>query len=174
MCSLSKPQNNCGCADASILRALVLVDLENLCGTSHIDRSLVAEVQGELQATKRLKETDHYVLGVSHINQDAAMRGWRGKKTLRTGSGPNGADNQLRKALYSLRKTHSYSQVVIASGDGVFIDDVQFLSSCKSKVCVIARADSINRKLLRFTQDFVSLSSNTPRTCSIWGASIKL
>lgn len=125
---------------------LVLVDIENLAGGAELVASTVEEIKSDL--TARLALTDNDMVVVASGSE--AFLGWAfawqnvGRR-IRTGL--DGADYELLWELENV-KPGRFSEVVVASGDGIFADSISRLGEKNITVTVVSRASSCSRRLM--------------------------
>jgi hypothetical protein len=78
----------------------------------------------------------------------AAAHGWPGARVL-VGHGPDGADRALLEAASPEDIAARFDNVIVASGDGVFTQLVALLRLRGLEVTVVARRESLSRRLGR-------------------------
>jgi|DEB0MinimDraft_10_1074344.scaffolds.fasta_scaffold00334_9 1-aminocyclopropane-1-carboxylate deaminase/D-cysteine desulfhydrase-like pyridoxal-dependent ACC family enzyme len=140
-------------------RTIVLVDLENLCGSGDPSLAecqwaqiLVASVTNDPQA--------HVVVAVSHHAAKVAMFAWVGGRILMK-SGPNGADLALLEVIDQENVAERFDRVVVASGDGIFADAVAKLAEAGIVVDVVSPESGASKRLVETASSFSSFEQAT-------------
>jgi len=129
-------------------RKLVLVDVENLVGCS--PRAATPPMwAGALDALFRVVAItdDLVIIGVNpklaFVCHEIAPRA-----RIRLGKGPNGADRCLRKELEDVRFIQRrFTDVVVASGDGAFLEAVIALNEAGIHTTVVALEGQLSTAL---------------------------
>jgi len=128
-------------------RTMVLVDLENLCGSGdpsaiecHWAQNLVATVADDREA--------QVVVAVSHHAAPVAMFSWQGGRVVLR-SGQDGADLALLEVIRDEGVAERFGRVVLGSGDGIFATAVAELVEHGLVVDVVAPEHSIASSLAR-------------------------
>lgn len=131
-------------------KRLVLVDVENCCGTPSLTAEGVARVKETLLSRGMFNEGDLVIIGTSHpSNMFAVKAGWDDGRCVMK-HGRNGGDIAIIEAAKShLRNIDSFSEVVLLSGDGIFTNLVRDFSLKGIRVTVASRIDSLNGSLAR-------------------------
>ncbi len=145
------------------VRALHVVDIENLAGTAVPSLRQVAEVQGRYLARLDFGSDDLVVMAASHLGLLNVALGWPHAR-YRVRSGRDGADMELLDVLLHEDVAARFTQVVIGSGDGAFGPAAQNLSSRGVRVTVVSRKGSLSPSLARAARDVVYL--DTPRAAA--------
>lgn len=101
-------------------RALHLVDLENLAGTSSVTETLARRTAIEYLSSADYCLGDLIVVASSHRNGFAARAAFP-RATVRWRSGPDGADLALLDSWNEFDPLR-FDRLVIGSGDGIFAD----------------------------------------------------
>ena len=131
-------------------RTVHLIDIENLCETTFLNEGLVREVKDEYLRSINPKPQDLFVLGVSHFNLEAAVFGWgAGVAQYVVQSGLNGADLALLGVLGEASMIDRFTEVVIASGDGIFAEAGTRLRRSGLKVGFVGRTGAISYQIVR-------------------------
>jgi hypothetical protein len=119
-------------------RALYLVDVENMVGSSAPTPGEVARAQRRICAAVEPCPGDHTVIAASHHNARAMFFGWSGAAQRKMRSGADGADLALLESVADVRwVAERYQRVVVASGDHAFAFAVASLRAEGVEVIVI-------------------------------------
>lgn len=131
-------------------KKLVLVDVENCCGTPILTAERVAKTREALLSRQVFNDGDLVIVGTSHpSNMFAAKAGWSDSRCVMK-RGRNGGDLAIIEAAKShLDNIDSFSEVVLLSGDGIFTNLVRDISLKGIRVTVASRIDSLNESLAR-------------------------
>ena len=141
-----------------VKRKLHAIDIENLIGSSNPTEQQVIECR---HAYKRwLVDGDLVFLACSHRASAAVAFGWPNAKHCRR-SGADGADLALINALRNDPAVRRCGGVVIASGDGIFTNAVEWLKGQGLFVTVVSRRESLSRQLSRAANDVAYLPTRT-------------
>lgn len=140
----------------TVKRRLHAVDIENLIGSSNPTEQQVIECRHAYKSW--LVEGDLVFLACSHRASAAVAFGWPNAKHCRR-SGADGADLALINALRNDPAVRRCSGVVIASGDGIFTNAVEWLKSQGLFVTVVSRRESLSRQLSRAANDVAYLQT---------------
>jgi hypothetical protein len=130
-------------------RKFVACDLENLVGgplTADMG-DLAAEVYSRFEAAACTRPGDLVVIAT---HPGAAFVAHRVAPFARlvTRRGPDGADRRLIEELADLdRLSERFDQVVIGSGDGIFVEPVQALVGAGIETVVVGREASMAKRL---------------------------
>jgi hypothetical protein len=127
------------------VRALHLIDIENLLGEPRPDVDSVRRARESYESHVVVGEHDLVVVASNHggaLNVGLAYAGAR----LVVRSGPDGADLALLDVL-ALDISARFDAVVIASGDGIFSGAVAALGGLGLPVFVVARLEALSRSL---------------------------
>lgn len=127
-------------------RTLHLVDVENLAEAAHLDEAAVAEQGDSYRSVVDVGAVDHVWIASHPRLAYAARSGWPGARIL-VGHGPDGADLALLDALAMDDIAERFDEVVVGSGDGVFASTALQLRLLGLQVGVVARAESLSRRL---------------------------
>jgi hypothetical protein len=128
------------------LRALHLIDIENLLGEPRPSADSVRHARSTYEAHVLVGENDLVVVACNHgcaLNVGLAYSGAR----MVVGSGRDGADFALLEVLNEHDVRGRFDAVVIASGDGIFTEAVAALAGIGLSPLVVARPGSLSRKL---------------------------
>jgi hypothetical protein len=127
-------------------RAIHLIDIENMAGTSHVTEEVVRTIKANYIRVVGLGATDHVVIAASHHNALAAGYGWP-KARLLCRSGPDGADTELQDVMNHENAHQRFERCYLSTGDGGFAEAVAALSGRGLRVEVIAPAGGLSAKL---------------------------
>lgn len=126
-------------------RQLVLVDIENLAGGACLSAGTVQSAKAALVATRQIRAADHVVIGTSHIGLVPVGSVWSGVRYV-VRSGRDGADLALLDVMAE-DVANRFESVVLASGDGIFADEVAALAAAGVPTVVIGRRGHTARSL---------------------------
>src|SRR4051794_8311528 len=128
-------------------RTLHVIDVENLVGSGRPALAAVAAVRSLYTEVVRVAPGDHVVVACNPGCLLDVGVGWGAGSRLRVGAGRNGADWELLDVLESERVPERFSQVVIASGDGIFASTAARLAVAGCGVTVVSRRTSLSAQL---------------------------
>lgn len=138
-------------------RVLHLVDVENLCGGSHVGDDAVSTAMQEYREAIALEPLDHMVVACSPQLaipvHDAAP-----EARILVGRGFDGADRELIGAADTPDVIRRFDGVVIASGDHIFATLAASLRLAGVSVTVVSRESSLSASLARAAQTVVCMS----------------
>jgi hypothetical protein len=140
------------------VRALHVVDIENLAGTALPCLGQVIEVQGCYGARLGFGADDLVVMAASHLGLLNVALGWPHAR-YRVRSGPDGADLELLDVLLHEDVAGRFTHVVIGSGDGVFERAAANLAERGVRVTVVSRRESLSLSLAHAADDVVYLDA---------------
>lgn len=145
-------------------RSVVLVDLENLVGTTLPTRREVANLRNALTRAAGIQPGDEVILATSHVTARFVWFQWPGVRRL-VRSGVDGADLALLDAIREEQLADRFDRVVIASGDGIFADACAELDAAGCRVLVISRPGALSRRLAAVAPELALLDdpSTPPR-----------
>lgn len=123
-------------------RKLHLVDIENLCGGSHIDDRMVPVKMDEYDVAAGVDEVDHMIMACSPQLVLPSKSCRRGAQVL-VGRGVDGADDALLSAVAVEDIARRFDEVVIASGDHIFRTLAIALRLSGVAVTVVSRASAL-------------------------------
>jgi hypothetical protein len=128
---------------------LVAVDLENLVGCSPVRATpeMYADALAAAVGLVPLRPDDLMMIatnpGLVFVARDVAP-----SARLLTGRGPDGADRRLIEELSIPHEiARRFAEVVVASGDGAFVDAVSALNEAGLRTTVIAVPGQLSRGL---------------------------
>ena len=125
------------------VRAIHLIDIENLCGVATPTATQVEEVRWLYMKTISVGPRDLVVIASAHINCLAAGTGWPGKRYL-VRSGKDGADVCLAEIMCDEHLAERFERVYIASGDGGLAPFVAHVATLGAHTVAVSRAASIS------------------------------
>lgn len=129
-------------------RKLFLVDIENLCGKAALTVQDAVAARNFVDGALGLSGSDLVVVGASHSsNLISAGAGWMGPRWV-FGRGHDGADKALVKAAGEYA-VETFEEVVIISGDGIFTDVADSISSQGVIVSVVALKGHLSHRLAK-------------------------
>ncbi|MEV6983024.1 NYN domain-containing protein [Sphaerisporangium sp. NPDC051017] len=137
-------------------RAMHLIDIENLVGSTRPTTCEVEEVMTIYESLVPIGAMDHYVVAVNHTALLAVGIAFRGVRLLAR-SGPDGADRALVESAYDDRIDLRFERVIIGSGDGYFVNLADWLTEAGLHVTVVSRRGSLSRHLAAIVPDVVCL-----------------
>ena len=127
-------------------RRLHLVDVENLVGSGRPQAPDLAWCERTYRKLAITAPDDLVVVATNPFVVLDVGGAWPSCR-LRIGHGPDGADRVLLRALAEERIHQRFDQVVIASGDGIFVDPVVQLQRQGVQVTVVARPSALSSRL---------------------------
>ncbi len=150
-------------------RMLHLIDIENLIGSPSPTPDSVRWHQLAYQEL-HVGPTDQVVIAYSHHSVPTVRWSWQQARHLWR-SGEDGADLALLKVIHQERIAERFESVALASGDGMFANAVQGLSTQGVAVTVVSRPESLSRAL-RMTATQISLFPYPPVTLNMIGTPV--
>lgn len=128
------------------VRRLHVVDVENLLGSGRPAPAELSWCARTYWGLGLVGPDDLVVVGCNPlIGLEVGLR-WRGCRLL-VGHGPDGADRALLPVLTRERVEQRFTQVIVASGDGVFVDPVAWLQRHRVEVTVVSRPRALSARL---------------------------
>ncbi len=138
-------------------RRLHLLDIENLCGTSHLTTSMVIYVLDAYRREIGIGPSDHLVVGVSHHNALAAGRIVPDARIC-VRSGADGADLALLDILDSERVQDRFAEICLGTGDSIFADPAAAMTGGRARIRVVAGFGAASRRLRLAAGAFTQLT----------------
>jgi hypothetical protein len=131
-----------------VQRSHVVVDLENLCGSSDQVPTLYSKAYQSLSSLVSLDDAQVVVaVGISAWTKCPNLGfAWPNSRLL-VGRGVDGADLRLVEDLLDEPQAKRSSHVIIASGDGRFATPARELRESGVHVTVVAHAMSLSHRL---------------------------
>lgn len=126
-------------------RRLVVVDIENVIGGAALNAHAVAWARRAIEDLCGPADSDHVVIGTSHVGLLAVGSTWGGPRHV-VGSGPDGADLALLDVLDENIATR-FGETILVSGDGIFTTSLAALAAAGVRTTVIAHPDGLSRRL---------------------------
>lgn len=142
------------------VRRLHLLDIENLCGTSHLTTGMVTYVLDAYRQEIGIGPSDHVIMGVSHHNALAAGRVAPDVR-LCVRSGADGADLALLEVLGGEHVQERFAEIYLSTGDGVFADLATTMAGRGTPIRVVAGFGTASRRLQLAAGTFTQLSFTT-------------
>jgi hypothetical protein len=130
------------------IRAVHLLDAENLLGTPAPSPAQVRQLISRYAAHVGFGPMDQVIIACSHRAFQTIGFCWPGPQYLLR-SGPDGADLALLAVLDTGHIAARFRDVVIGSGDHIFAPAVTSLTAAGSRVTVTARRDRLSASLAR-------------------------
>lgn len=127
-------------------RALHVVDLENLAGGSSAPPASVTAAVAAYERAVGFRPGDHRVVACGPSLGFTAKAAWPGA-LVKVARGLDGADRLLLAEADPRFVECHYDRVVVASGDHIFAELVARLRLRRVGVCVVARRESLSRRL---------------------------
>lgn len=134
-------------------RTLHLIDVENLVGDGKPTPGIIADCRSRYESLGLVELHDHVVVACNPFVAVDVGTAWPAR--LLTRHGPSGADLALLSVMTSECIESRFAAVVVASGDGVFTDEVVRLQAAGVPVTVVARRCSLSASLRLATQRVV-------------------
>lgn len=135
-------------------RTLVLVDVENLMGGTDAPEEARRRAIELIESFR--DENAHVVVAASH--RVACWLAWRLPWVRwKWRSGPDGADLCLLAVIDHERVGERFGRLVLVSGDGIFAVPVAQLAASAVHTTVIARSESLSRRLRMAAHSVVAL-----------------
>lgn len=135
-------------------RRLHLLDIENLCGGSHVGEQAVANAMTEYDEAVSVSGVDHTIVACSPQLVFPAKTARSGAQVL-IGLGWDGADRALLEAVRVEDVASRFDEVVIGSGDHIFRALAIALRLSGLVVTVVSRASALSGDLARVAQKIV-------------------
>jgi hypothetical protein len=142
-------------------RKLHVVDVENLIGRGDCTADELAAAERGYRMLGLVGECDHVVVGCNPYVALAAGLAWD-KCRLVTGHGPSGADRALIRVLDHEGVERRFAEVVVASGDGIFLEPVIRIQQHGVRVTVVSRPGSLSRPLSLAASQVVEIDDPMP------------
>jgi len=145
-CTCSTPEvhrRSAGRAD----RRLHAIDIENLLGGGPMTAARLREWSDAYMGLGVFRCGDHVAIGVDVTGAAEVMLALRSPRVV-LGRGRDGADRALLGVLREeIDPTRGYAELVLASGDGIFAEDVARLRTRGLEVTVVSRPQSLSLQL---------------------------
>jgi len=141
-------------------RQLVLIDIENIVGSSTPSETSVAFALTELEYLLSDFHSSQVVIGCSHRTAKVVAFMCPTFRHLWQ-SGPNGADFALLRVLTDEMVAERFKKVVICSGDGIFADVAARLGSVGVCVSVVSLEGHLSNRLRLAAKRVIELHANS-------------
>ncbi len=127
-------------------RRMVLLDIENVNGGAVHDSADASRAYDEVARAVKIRADEQVVIGVGPSSLIAAgLAAPSARKVM--GRGLDGADSALLGVLRDERIAERFDEIVIASGDGIFSDEVARLAAAGVSVQVVSPEGSLSLRL---------------------------
>lgn len=139
-----------------VVRSHHLVDIENLCGTSLLHATAVADTRRAYFASVQVGALDQVTIASAHCNILAAAAGWPGARYL-VKSGPNGADIRLAEVVVEEHLEDRFDRVHFGSGDGGLAPFAAHLGGAGVRVTAVSRIGALSPRMRLAASDVIYL-----------------
>ena len=143
-------------ADARPARTLVLVDIENLVGRSHVAPAETRYL-ARLARNIVLPQPSHTIVASSRFNAPNVVFDWPNARFV-LGRGPKAADLALISIIENEQLASRYDRVIIGSGDGIFAESVAQLAAQGVRVTALVGRGRLSTKLRLACTDLIVLA----------------
>lgn len=138
-----------------------LVDIENLMGSGRLTPTDVKACYAAYRATGLLRcDIDLIVLACNPFIGFDVGKAWP-DALLKVGHGPDGADRELLMHVSHDKVPQRFNHVVIASGDGAFVEPACRLAADGRTVTVLSRSASLSKPLRLAAHHVVEFPEDT-------------
>lgn len=137
-------------------RRLVVVDIENVAGGAVSTQELADWARSVVESALHVNVGEQVVIGTSHTGLFNAKAAWPCAR-VRARSGQDGADLELLDVLTSEGIEQRFDEVVLVSGDHIFVEAVATLGESGVIVTVASWAQSLSSQLRLATAHTVYL-----------------
>ena len=127
-------------------RRLVVVDIENVAGGALMTQAMAAWARAVVETVLNVQAGEQVVIGTSHAGLFNAKSAWPCAR-VKARSGENGADIELLDVLMTERIAERFDEVVLVSGDHIFVEAVAALGGSGVSVTVASWAQSLSSRL---------------------------
>lgn len=149
-------------------RRLHLVDVENLVGGGHVTRNEVERCSDAYERLDVVQPGDLVVVGCNPHEALAVGLGWRRPHRIVMAHGPDGADEALLRVIEAEEVHARFTELLVASGDGIFADAVRWLRGLGMRVTIVAPPTAVARRL-SFASDWALLPFPQLDRSQAWG-----
>lgn len=139
-------------------RAIHLLDIENLCGSSLLTPTMVEKVRASYAAAVSIGPRDQIVLASAHISLLAMADGWPNAR-YQVRSGKDGADICLATIMVDENLADRFEHVIVGSGDGGLSPFVAEMAGRGSRVTVVSRMAAISPRMCLAATGVIYLDS---------------
>ncbi len=144
-------------------RPLHLIDIENQLGTGCIKAAEITKFMALYRDVARMREADHVIIAVSSSDGLLELaKAHTGPCRYLYKIGKDGADLELQNVMLLENIAERFDRIVLASGDGGFIDAVLALGQKDAYVTVIGRAGHISKRLQLVARPMIELPTYEP------------
>ncbi len=127
-------------------RRLVLVDIENVAGGAVVTKAMADWARVVVESSLDVKVGEQVVIGTSHIGLFNSKAAWPCAR-IKVRSGGDGADLELLDVLTTEGIEERFDEVIVVSGDHIFVDAIASLGRSGVKVTVASWAQSLSSRL---------------------------
>lgn len=127
-------------------RRLVVVDIENVAGGAVVTQAMADWARTVVESALDVREGEQVVIGTSHIGLFTAKTAWPCAR-VKARSGEDGADIELLEVLTTEGVEDRFDEVVLVSGDHIFVEAVAALGASGVGVTVASWAQSLSTRL---------------------------
>lgn len=127
-------------------RRLVAVDIENVAGGALMTREMAEWARSVAESALDIQEGEQVVIGTSHTGLFNVKSAWPCAR-IKARSGEDGADRELLEVLTSEGIEQRFDEVVLISGDHIFVEAVAALGGSGVIVTVASWARSLSSRL---------------------------
>ncbi len=127
-------------------RRLVVVDIENVAGGAVMTQAMAAWARAIVESALCVQVGEQVVIGTSHAGLFNAKSAWPCAR-VKARSGENGADIELLDVLTAERIEERFDEVVLVSGDHIFVEAIAALGGSGVRVTVASWAQSMSSRL---------------------------
>ncbi|WP_114201989.1 NYN domain-containing protein [Janibacter anophelis] len=127
-------------------RRMVLVDVENVAGGAVVSPQMAQWARRVVESVIEIGEHDLVVIGSGHIGLFDVHDSWPSAR-VRVRSGADGADLELLDVLTCEDLAARFDEVVLVSGDAIFVEAVTNLQRRGCRVVVAAWAQGLAARL---------------------------
>ncbi len=127
-------------------RRLVAVDIENVVGGAVVTQEMAGWARSVIESALDVQEGEQIVIGTSHTGLFNAKAAWPCAR-VKARSGEDGADLELLDVLTSEGIEQRFDEVVLVSGDHIFVEAVAALGGCGVIVTVASWTQSLSSRL---------------------------
>jgi hypothetical protein len=127
-------------------RAIHLIDIENLCGSSQVTPDQVAQARESYRQEVLIGASDLVIVASSRGNLMSSYSGWPRARLLAR-DGKDGADICLAEVIAEERVAERFDTAVVASGDGGLAPSVASMAGQGMYTIVVSRTGCISRTM---------------------------
>ena len=135
-------------------RTVHLIDAENLLGSPRFTAQEARQLEIRYRAKIGIADSDQVIVASSHLSAPSLWFGWSPEARRMVRSGRDGADLELVSVVTREHLARRCSNVVIASGDGIFAAVAAQLQKNGCRVSVVcANRASLSTRLALAVRD---------------------